>query len=205
MEETQANVATDRVRAWELLCEYTQSESLRKHMLAVEACMRAYARRFGEDENLYGVVGLLHDFDYEKYPTPAEHPFVGSKILEERGYPEEVRRAILSHADYANVPRQSKMEKALFACDELAGFITASALVKPGKSLAEVEAKSVRKKMKDKAFARSVSRDDIINGAAELGVDLEEHIAFCIEAMKAVAKELGLAGNAVSGHSEARS
>ncbi|HEV2113942.1 MAG TPA: HD domain-containing protein, partial [Terriglobales bacterium] len=151
MEETQANVATDRARAWELLCEYTQSESLRKHMLAVEACMRAYARRFGEDENLYGVVGLLHDFDYEKWPTPAEHPFVGSKILEEHGYPEEVRRAILSHADYANVPRQSKMEKALFACDELAGFITASALVKPGKSLAEVEAKSVRKKMKDKA------------------------------------------------------
>jgi putative nucleotidyltransferase with HDIG domain len=195
MAETQTNIATDRERAWGLLCEYTQSESLRKHMLAVEACMRAYARKFGEDEDLYGVVGLLHDFDYEKYPTPAEHPFVGSKILEERGYPEEIRRAILSHADYANVKRDSKMEKALFACDELAGFITASALVKPGKSLAEVEAKSVRKKMKDKAFARSVSRDDITNGAQKLGVELEEHIAFCIEAMKAVAKELGLAGS----------
>jgi putative nucleotidyltransferase with HDIG domain len=195
MAETQTNIATDRERAWGLLCEYTQGESLRKHMLAVEACMRAYARKFGEDEDLYGVVGLLHDFDYEKYPTPAEHPFVGSKILEERGYPEEIRRAILSHADYANVKRESKMEKALFACDELAGFITASALVKPGKSLAEVEAKSVRKKMKDKAFARSVSRDDITNGAQELGVELEEHIAFCIEAMKAVAKELGLAGS----------
>ena len=202
MQETQTNISLDRARAWGLLCEYTQNESLRKHMLAVEACMRAYARKFAAegidpqaDEDKYGVVGLLHDFDYEKYPTPAEHPFVGSKVLEERGYPEEIRRAILSHADYANVPRQSPMEKALFACDELAGFITATALVKPGKSLAEVEAKSVRKKMKDKAFARSVSRDDIVNGAAELGVELEEHIAFCIEAMKGIAKELGLAGS----------
>ena len=202
MQETQTNIASDRARAWGLLCEYTQNESLRKHMLAVEACMRAYARKFaaegidpGADEDKYGVVGLLHDFDYEKFPTPAEHPFVGSKILEERGYPEEIRRAILSHADYANLPRQSPMEKALFACDELAGFITATALVKPGKSLAEVEAKSVRKKMKDKAFARSVSRDDITNGAVELGVDLEQHIAFCIEAMKGIAKELGLAGS----------
>ena len=202
MQETQTNIVLDRARAWGLLCEYTQNESLRKHMLAVEACMRAYARKFAAegidpaaDEDKYGVVGLLHDFDYEKFPTPAEHPFVGSKILEERGYPEEIRRAILSHADYAKVPRQSPMEKALFACDELAGFITATALVKPGKSLAEVEAKSVRKKMKDKAFARSVSRDDIINGAAELGLELEQHIAFCIEAMKGIAKELGLAGN----------
>jgi putative nucleotidyltransferase with HDIG domain len=185
----------DRNRAWSLLCEYTQSESLRKHMLAVEACMRAYARRFGEDENQWGITGLLHDFDYEKYPTPAEHPFVGNKILEERGYPEDVRRAILSHADYSGVKRESKMEKTLYACDEIAGFITASALVKPNKSLAEVEAKSVRKKMKDKAFARSVNRDDIINGAADLGVDLEEHIAFCIEAMKGIAGELGLAGS----------
>ena len=184
----------DRKQAWSLLCEYTQSESLRKHMLAVEACMRAYARRFGEDEDKWGITGLLHDFDYEKYPTPAEHPFVGNKILEERGYPEEVRRAILSHADYSGVKRESKMEKTLYACDEIAGFITASALVKPNKSLAEVEAKSVRKKMKDKAFARSVNRDDIINGAADLGVDLEEHIAFCIEAMKSIAGELGLAG-----------
>ena len=184
-----------RVQAWSLLCEYTQSESLRKHMLAVEACMRAYARKFGEDENKWGITGLLHDFDYEKYPTPAEHPFVGNKILEERGYPEDVRRAILSHADYSGVKRESQMEKALYACDEVSGFITASALVKPNKSLAEVEAKSVRKKMKDKAFARSVNRDDIINGAADLGVDLEEHIAFCIEAMKGIAGELGLAGS----------
>ena len=184
----------DRNQAWSLLCEYTQSESLRKHMLAVEACMRAYARKFGEDENKWGITGLLHDFDYEKYPTQAEHPFVGNKILEERGYPEEVRRAILSHADYSGVKRESKMEKTLYACDEIAGFITASALVKPSKSLAEVEAKSVRKKMKDKAFARSVNREDIINGAADLGIDLEEHIAFCIEAMKGIAAELGLAG-----------
>jgi putative nucleotidyltransferase with HDIG domain len=187
--------AMDRNHAWGLLCEYTQSESLRKHMLAVEACMRAYARKFGEDEDKWGITGLLHDFDYEKYPTPAEHPFVGNKILEERGYPEEMRRAILSHADYSGVKRESRMEKTLYACDEIAGFITASALVKPNKSLAEVEAKSVRKKMKDKAFARSVNRDDIINGAADLGVDLEEHIAFCIEAMKGIAAELGLAGS----------
>jgi len=182
----------DRNAAWQLLCEYTQSESLRKHALAVEVCMRAYAKKFAEDEEKYGITGLLHDFDYEKYPTPAEHPFVGNKILEERGYSDEIRRAILSHAEYSGVKRESNMEKALFACDELAGFITASALVKPNKSLAEVEAKSVRKKMKDKAFARSVNRDDIINGAADLGVEIEEHIAFCIEAMKGIAKELGL-------------
>src|SRR5216684_1758232 len=185
----------NRESAWCLLCEYTQSESLRKHMMAVEACMKAYARKHGEDENKWGITGLLHDFDYEKYPTPQEHPFVGNKILEERGYPEEIRRAILSHADYSGVKRETRMEKALFACDELAGFITATALVKPGKSLAEVEAKSVRKKMKDKAFARSVSRGDIINGAQALGVELEEHIAFCIEAMKTVADKLGLAGS----------
>ena len=189
-------MAIDRNAAWQLLCEYTQSESLRKHALAVEACVRAYARKSGEDENDWGCVALLHDFDYEKYPTAAEHPFVGSKILEARGYPEWFRRAILSHADYANVPRESRLEHTLFACDELAGFITATALVKPGKSLAEVEAKSVRKKLKDKAFARSVSRADITQGAAELGIELEEHIAFCIEAMKGIAKELGLAGSA---------
>ncbi|MGH9601625.1 MAG: HD domain-containing protein [Terriglobales bacterium] len=193
----------DRDHAWGLLCEYTQSESLRKHALAVEACMRAYARKFAADgldpeaqEDLYGLCGLLHDFDYEKFPTPTEHPFVGNKVLEERGYPEVLRRCILSHANYSNVPRLSMMEKALFACDELAGFITATALVKPGKSLAEVEAPSVRKKMKDKAFARSVSREDIISGAADLGIDLEQHIAFCIEAMKGIAKELGLDGSA---------
>jgi len=156
--------------------------------------MRAYARMAGADEALWGLVGLPHDFDYEKFPTAEEHPFKGSEILKERGYSEEIRRAILSHAEYSGVKRESMMEKTLFACDELAGFITASALVKPNKSLAEVEAKSVRKKMKDKAFARSVNRDDIINGAADMGVDLEEHIAFCIEAMKAIARELELAG-----------
>jgi len=182
----------ERTQAWNLLTEFTQSESLRKHALAVEACMRAYARKFGGDEELWGVVGLIHDFDYEKYPTPEEHPFRGNQILGERGYSDEIRRAILSHADYSGVVRESPMEKALFACDELAGFITAVALVKPGKSLAEVDAKSVRKKMKDKAFARSVSRDDIANGAKELGVDLDEHIAFCIEAMRGIAGPLGL-------------
>jgi putative nucleotidyltransferase with HDIG domain len=189
----------NRESAWCLLCEYTQSESLRKHMMAVEACMRAYARKFGEDEEKWGITGLLHDFDYEKYPTPQEHPFVGNKILEERGYSDEMRRAILSHAEYSGVPRESMMEKTLFACDELAGFVTATALVKPSKSLAEVDAKSIRKKMKDKAFARSVSRDDITKGAAEMGVDLDEHITFCIEAMKAVATELGLAGVTAQG------
>ena len=188
----------NRESAWSLLCEYTQSESLRKHMLAVEACMRAYARKYGGDEDKWGITGLLHDFDYEKHPTPQEHPFVGNKILEERGYPEEIRRAILSHADYSGVKRESNMEKALFACDELAGFITATALIKPNKSLAEVDAKSVRKRMKDKAFARSVSRDDIINGAADLGIDLDQHIAFCIEAMKGIADKLGLAEQAAT-------
>jgi len=186
--------ALDRTQAWGLLCEYTQSESLRKHMLAVEACMRAYARKFGEDENKWGITGLLHDLDYEKNPTPEAHPFVAAGLLEALNYPADVIRAILSHADYSGVKRESRMEKTLYACDEVSGFITASALVKPNKSLAEVEAKSVRKKMKDKAFARSVNRDDIINGAADLGVDLEEHIAFCIEAMKGIAAELGLAG-----------
>jgi putative nucleotidyltransferase with HDIG domain len=182
----------DRNSAWCLLSEFTQSESLRKHALAVEACMRTYARKFGADEELWGVVGLIHDFDYERYPTAQEHPYKGNDILKERGYSDEIRRAIMSHAEYTGVTRESQMEKALFACDELAGLITATALVKPGKSLAEVDAKSVRKKMKDKAFARSVSRDDIVNGAKELGVDLDEHIAFCIEAMKGIAGELGL-------------
>ena len=190
----QVQTMNQRDTAWCLLTEFTQSESLRKHALAVEACMRAYARRAGADEELWGMVGLLHDFDYEKFPTAEEHPYKGSEILKERGYSEEVRRAIMSHAEYSGVARLSLMEKTLFACDELAGFITACALVKPGKSLAEVEAKSVRKKMKDKAFARGVHREDIIQGAADLGLDLEAHIAFCIEAMKTVAKELGLAG-----------
>ena len=205
-------IVQSRESSWELLTEYTRSESLRKHAMAVEACMRAYAQKFAQDNGLspadsaelekkYAVAGLLHDFDYEQFPSPEQHPHVGNKILEQRGYPEDVRRAILSHADYTGIGRQTHMEHALFACDELAGFITATALVKPSKSLAEVDAKSIRKKMKDKAFARSVSRDDIVNGAKELGVDLDEHITFCIEAMKKIASELGLAGKeqAVSG------
>src|ERR1041385_8909080 len=188
----------NRADAWGLLTEFTQSESLGKHALAVEACMRAYARKLGGDEDYWGIVGLIHDFDYEKYPSAEHHPFRGSEILQERGWPEDMRRAILSHADYSGVKRQSPMEHALFAFDELAGFITATTLVKPNKSLAEVDARSVRKRMKDKAFARSVSRDDIVNGAAELGVDLDEHITFCIEAMKTIAGELGLAGSGAS-------
>ena len=187
----------DREQAWGLLTEFTQSESLRKHALAVEACMRAYARKYSPaDEELWGVVGLLHDFDYEKYPGLDDHPYKGNEILKERGYSDEIRRAIMSHAEYSGVSRDSRMEKALFACDELAGFITACALVKPGKSLAEVDAKSVRRTMKDKAFARGVKREDVINGAAELGVDLEEHIAFCVEALRGIADKLGLDGTA---------
>ena len=193
--QNQQKIATDRQAAWGLLTEFTQSESLRKHALAVEACMRAYARQQGEDEERWGVVGLIHDFDYEKYPSLDDHPMRGSEILQQRGWPEEIRRAILSHADHTRVTRPSRLEHALFACDELAGFITAVALVKPGKSLAEVDARSVRKKMKDKAFARSVNREDITRGAQELGVELEQHIAFCIEAMKGIAGELGLDGS----------
>jgi putative nucleotidyltransferase with HDIG domain len=190
----------DRDSAWCLLTEFTQSESLRKHALSVEACMRAYARKFAagstEEEELWGVVGLLHDFDYEKYPSLEDHPYKGNEILKERGYSDEIRRAIMSHAEYTGVTRDTPMEKALFACDELAGFITAVALIKPGRSLAEVDVKSVRKRMKDKAFARKVNRDDIVNGAAGLGVDLDQHITFCIEALKPTAEKLGLDGSA---------
>jgi predicted hydrolase (HD superfamily) len=186
----------DRPSAWGLLTEFTASESLRKHALAVEVCMRAYARKHGEEEDKWGLVGLIHDFDYQRYPSAEEHPYKGNEILKERGYSGEIRRAIMSHAEYSGVSRETPMEKTLFACDELAGFITAVALVKPGKSLAEVDAKSVRKKMKDKAFARSVNRDDMVNGAADLGVDLEEHIAFCIEALTTIADKLGLDGSA---------
>jgi putative nucleotidyltransferase with HDIG domain len=182
----------DRQAAWELLCEYTKNENLRKHALAVEACVRAYARRFGEDEAKWGSVALIHDFDYEMYPNAPDHPVKGSEILKERGYPEDVRRAILSHADYTGVPRDTLLAKALFASDELAGFITACSLVRPDK-IATLEAKSVRKRMKDKAFARSVSREDIVKGAEELGVPLDEHISFCIEAMRGIAETLGLA------------
>ncbi|MCH7985419.1 MAG: HDIG domain-containing protein [Acidobacteria bacterium] len=185
----------NREEAWKLLCEYTQSENLRKHALAVEACVRAYARKFSGDEALWSVTALLHDFDYEKFPNAPDHPLEGSKILRARGYPEELIQAILSHADYMDVPRETPLQKALFACDELAGFITAVTLVRPSKSLADVAVKSVKKKFKDKAFARTVKREDIYGGASELGVDLEEHIAFCLEAMRGIADQLGLAGN----------
>lgn len=193
----------DRDQAWKLLCEYTQSESLRKHALAVEACVRAYARKNGADEELWGITALLHDFDYERWPNPGhhpdkEHPSEGSKILREQGYSEEIIRAILSHADYSGVKRASALERALFACDELAGFLTACALIKPSKSILEVETDSVKRKLKDKAFARGVNRDDVRRGAEELGIPLEEHIAFCIEAMKGAADSLGLRGAVAS-------
>jgi putative nucleotidyltransferase with HDIG domain len=182
----------EREAAWDLLCEYTKNESLRKHALAVEACMRAYAAKFGEDVGLWGLVGLIHDFDYEMYPNAPDHPFKGSEILKERGYSEEIRRAILGHADYTGVPRDTHLARTLFACDELAGFITACSLVRPDR-IVSLEARSVRKRMKDKAFARSVSREDIVKGAEELGVPLDEHIAFCIQAMRSIAGTLGLA------------
>lgn len=184
----------DREQAWSILTEFTKSESLRKHALAVEACMVAYARKFGEDERKWAVLALLHDFDWEIHPQAPDHPMAGEPILKERGVSDEMHRAVLSHASYSGVARESLMEKALFACDELSGFIMAVALVKPNRSLAEVEPKSVRKKMKDKAFARSVNREDIVRGAEELGVPLDEHIAFCIAAMRERAAELGLAG-----------
>ncbi len=184
-----------RQEAWNLLCEYTQSESLRKHALAVEACVRAYARKLGGDQELWSITGLLHDFDYERYPEAPHHPLEGSKILRARGYPDEIIQAILSHADYMGVPRSTSLQKALYACDELAGFITAVALVRPGKTLAEVDVSSVKKKMKDKAFARNVNRDDIRRGAEELGIELDQHIAHCLEALKESAVALGLAGD----------
>ncbi|MCC6861639.1 MAG: HDIG domain-containing protein [Bryobacterales bacterium] len=185
----------DREQAWNILCEFTKSESLRKHALAVEACVVAYARKLGEDETKWSVTALLHDFDYEIHPQVPDHPTKGEPILAERGVSEEIRRAILSHGS-AGIPRTTLLEKTLYACDELAGFITAVALVKPNKSVFEVDAKSVRKKMKDKAFARSVNREEIISGAADLGVDLNEHIDFCAKAMQERAAELGLQGPA---------
>ena len=188
-----------RADALALVHEYTASDSLRKHMLSVEAAMRAYAAKFGEDPERWALTGLDHDFDYEKFPNAAhspteEHPAEGVRILRSKGYPEDVLQAILGHATYCDTPRATTMAKALFAVDELTGLITASALVKPTKSVHDVEASSVRKKMKDKAFARGVNRDDVINGAAELGVPLDEHIAFVIEAMRGIAPSLGLAG-----------
>jgi putative nucleotidyltransferase with HDIG domain len=182
----------DRQAAFEVLRQYTKGESLIKHALAVEACMRAYARKLGEDIEKWGLVGLLHDFDYEMYPNPPDHPEKGAVILKELGYPEEVIYAIKSHAEWTNCPRQTAMDKALFACDELAGFITAVTLVRPDKKIQGMEARSVKKKMKDKAFARSVSREDIVNGARGLGIELEEHITFCIRAMEEIAGSLGL-------------
>ena len=195
--------AESRRKGWALLCEYTPGESLRKHALAVEACVRAYARKSGADEEIWGLTGLLHDFDYERWPNAAhhpteEHPYAGSVILRERGYPEEMIHAILGHANYSGVERVSALDHTLFACDELAGFLTACALVKPSKSIHEVETSSVKKKLKDKAFARGVSREDVYKGAEELGVPLEEHIAFCIEALRGAADSLGLAGTAAA-------
>ncbi|HEV3311040.1 MAG TPA: HDIG domain-containing protein, partial [Chloroflexota bacterium] len=173
-----------RADGWALMTEWTESESLRRHMLAVEAAMRAYARRFGEDEESWGLAGLLHDFDYERHPSLTEHPMVGTALLEEQQYPDEVVYAIRTHADYLGLPRLSLMDKTLFAVDELTGFITAAALVRPDRSLEGLQPKSVRKRMKDKAFARQVSREDIVEGASLLGADLDEHIAFVIQAMQ---------------------
>ena len=186
----------DRNQAWEIVCEFVKSDSLRKHMLAVEACVAAYARIAGEDEEKWAVTALLHDFDWEIHPTLDEHPQKGEPILAGRGVGEEIRRAILSHANHTGVPRETPLQKTLYACDELAGFITAISYVKPGRSVFEVDVASVKKKMKDKAFARSVNRQDIVEGAAELGVPLEEHVDFCVKAMQARAEELGLKGSA---------
>ena len=184
----------NREAAWDLLCEYTQTENLRRHALAVEAAMRHYAEKFNEDRELWGIVGLLHDFDYERFPDAESHPFEGEKILKALRYPESVRQAIMSHAPYTGVPRESLMAKTLFACDELTGFLTAAALVRPSKAIKDVAPKSVKKRMKDKAFARAVSRDDIRLGAEELGLELDEHIRNVVEAMTGIAGELGLAG-----------
>lgn len=185
----------NREQAWNILCEYTKSEALRKHALAVETCVTAYARKFGEDEAKWSLTALLHDFDWEIHPTLEEHPQKGEPILAERGVDDEIRRAILSHANHTGVPRQSQLERTLYACDELAGFVTAISYVKPHRSVFEVDVPSVKKKMKDKAFARSVNRQDIVEGAQELGVPLEEHIEFCVKAMQERAEELGLKGS----------
>lgn len=182
----------DRETAYGVVQEYAKSESLRRHLTAVEACMRAYARKVGEDEEQWGVAGLVHDFDWEVCPAPDDHPTYGAEILRSRGFPEEIVRAVLSHGDHTGIERETLMEKALFACDELSGFVTAVALVRPNKSLSETKVSSVKRKMKDKGFAKSVSRDDIVKGAEELGADLDEHIEFVIGALAPVASELGL-------------
>jgi putative nucleotidyltransferase with HDIG domain len=184
-----------REQAWSLVTEYTQSESLRKHMLGVEAAVRGYARQFGEDEDDWGAVALLHDFDYERYPDQENHPFRGVEILKATGYPEWVTRAILSHADYSGVPRESRLEKTLYACDEMSGFITAASLVRPSKSILDLEAASVIKRMKDKAFARAVSREDLKRGAEEIGLPLDRHITNVIAFMRVQADALGLRGS----------
>ena len=194
-----------RDAAWALLTEFTQSPSLRKHALAVESCLRAYGEQeaarlglVGEDitqlVEIYAATGLLHDFDYELHPSPEEHPYFGVRVLEERGWPAEIRHAILGHAEYTGTPRLSHLDKVLFACDELAGFLTACTLIKPSKSIHDVEVAGVRKKLKDKAFARGVNREDVLNGASELGIDLDQHIAFCLAAMQRNADALGLSG-----------
>jgi len=188
-------VPLSREDAWVLLTEYTQGESLRKHMLAVEAAVRGYARQFGEDEDDWGVVALLHDFDYERYPDQENHPYRGVEVLKARGYPEWATRAILSHADYSGVPRESRLEKTLYACDEMSGIVTAAALVRPSKSILDLEASSVMKRMKDKAFARAVNRDDLKRGAEELGLPLDQHITNVIAFMRVQADALGLRGN----------
>jgi len=186
----------DRERAWALLTEYTQGESLRRHALGVEAAVRGYARQFGEDEVLWGVTALLHDFDYERWPSPDDHPFRGVEILRERGYPDQVTRAILSHADYSGVVRATRLEHTLYACDEMAGLVTAAALVRPSRSIMDLDASSVRKRMKDKAFARAVSREDLTRGADGLGLPLETHIANVIGFLREQAGALGLDGSA---------
>lgn len=180
-----------REEAWNLLCEHTKGDPLRKHALAVEAVMKAYAKKLGEDELLWGLVGLLHDFDYEIYPNPPDHPMKGSEILRERGYDEEIRQAILGHANYTGVPRDTLVAKAIYACDELTGFIIACSLVRPG-GIFDLGARSVRKKLKDKAFARTVNRDEVYEGAQEFEVDLDEHIDFIIAALRDAASEVGL-------------
>ena len=195
MTETARDVPS-REQAWALLTEYTKSESLLKHALAVEAAVRGYARLFGEDEHLWGVTALLHDFDYERWPDLTNHPFRGAEILRERGFSDVIIRAILSHADYSGVPRESLLERTLYACDELAGFVTAAALVRPSKSVLDLEAASVRKRMKDKAFAKGVKRDDLVNGAAALGMSLDEHITNVIASLREAADALGLRGTA---------
>jgi putative nucleotidyltransferase with HDIG domain len=197
---TEGGKIPSRAETLALMHEYTASESLRKHMLAVEGAMRAYAQKFGEDEERWGTTGLIHDFDYERFPNNShsateEHPSEGVRVLRSKGYAEDILQAILGHAHYTNTPRESRMAKTLFAVDELTGLITATALVRPTKSVHEVDARSVRKTMKDKAFARGVSREDVVNGANELGVDLDEHITFVIAAMQARSSDLGLSGS----------